>query len=172
MTAPQVDRQEPPLIADERPMLDAWLDYHRDTLLMKCAGLSDDQLKTRSAEPSSLSLLGLVRHMTDVERGWFRRGVAQESGPDVAPIYYSEDRPDGDFDSLDDTPVPEVFARFQSEIDKCRAAAANVPLDRVVQRRDEKFSVRWIYTHMIEEYARHNGHADLLRERIDGAVGD
>lgn len=172
MTASQIERHEPPLVAGERPMLDAWLEYHRDTLLMKCVGLTDDQLKTRSAEPSSLSLLGLVRHMTDVERGWFQRGVAQATGPDVAPIYYSEAQPDGDFDNLDDTPVDEVFSRYRAEVDCCRAAAAGVPLDRVVERRGERFSVRWIFTHMVEEYARHNGHADLLRERIDGAVGD
>jgi hypothetical protein len=130
MTAPQVERPQVPRVADERAMLEAWLDYHRATLLMKCAGLSDEQLKLRSAEPSTLSLLGLVRHLTDVERGWFRRGVGGQKGPEVEPIYYSDERPEGDIED------------------------------------------RWIYLHMIEEYARHNGHADLLRERIDGATGD
>ena len=157
-----------PRVTDERTMLDAWLDYHRATVLMKCAGLSDEQLKSRSAEPSTLSLLGLVRHLTDVERGWFRRGVGGEQGPDVQPIYYSDERPEGDFEDLDDLSPAAVFAAYREEVERCRAAAAGVSLDQVVGRQ----SVRWIYLHMIEEYARHNGHADLLRERIDGATGD
>jgi hypothetical protein len=106
--------------------------------------------------------------MTDVERSWFRRGVGDEHGPQVAPIYYSDERPDGDFDHLDDTPPAEVFAAYAEEVERCRAAAAGVPLDNL----RDGWSVRWIYLHMIEEYARHNGHADLLRERIDGATGD
>jgi hypothetical protein len=168
VSAPQVERPKVPLVADERTMLESWLDYHRATLLMKCAGLDDQQLKLHSAEPSTLSLLGLVRHMTEVERGWFRRGVGDETGPQVALIYSSKARPDGDFDDLDDTEPAAVFAAYADEVERCRAAAAGVPLDA---RRGE-YSVRWIYLHMIEEYARHNGHADLLRERIDGATGD
>ena len=168
MTAPEVERPEVPLVAGERAMLDAWLDYHRATLLVKCAGLRDEQLKLRSAEPSTLSLLGLVRHMTDVERGWFRRGVGRERGPQVAPIYYSDERPDGDFDEVDDADPAAAFAAYHDEVERCRAACAGVPLDEVAGQH----SVRWIYLHMIEEYARHNGHADLLRERIDGVTGD
>jgi uncharacterized damage-inducible protein DinB len=163
-----VERPEVPLIADERAMLDAWLEYHRAALLMKCADLSDDQLKLRSAEPSSLSLLGLVRHMTDVERGWFRRQVAGETGSEAQPLYYTDERPDSDFDDLDDTAPETVVATYREEVERCRAAAAPIPLDAVVG----EYSVRWIYLHMIEEYARHNGHADLLRERIDGKTGD
>jgi uncharacterized damage-inducible protein DinB len=168
VTAPQVERPDVPRVTDERTMLDAWLDYHRATLLMKCAGLSDEQLKVRSAEPSTLSLLGLVRHLTDVERGWFRRGVGGEQGPEVQPIYCSDERPEGDFEDLDDLSPAAVFAAYREEVERCRVAAADVPLDQVVGSQ----SVRWIYLHMIEEYARHNGHADLLRERIDGATGD
>jgi uncharacterized damage-inducible protein DinB len=167
MTA-QVERRQVPRVADERAMLEAWLDYHRATLLMKCAGLSDEQLKLRSAAPSTLSLLGLVRHMTDVERSWFRRGAGGQQGPEVGPIYYSDDRPEGDFEELDDPSPEAVFAAYREEVEHCRAAAAGVPLDQVAGKQ----SVRWIYLHMIEEYARHNGHADLLRERIDGATGD
>ncbi|HZD69152.1 MAG TPA: DinB family protein [Actinomycetes bacterium] len=166
MTTPQVQRPEVPLVADERTMLEFWLDYHRATLLMKCSGLSGEQLKLRSVEPSTLSLLGLVRHMTEVERGWFRRGVAGQKGPDVAPSYYSDERPDGDFDVADADPAAMLTA-YTEEVERCRAATAGIPLDKVVGRH----SVRWIYLHMIEEYARHNGHADLLRERIDGATG-
>ena len=168
MTALRVERPDVPRVTDERTMLDAWLDYHRATVLMKCAGLSDEQLKSRSAEQSTLSLLGLVRHLTDVERGWFRRGVGGEQGPDVQPIYYSDERPEGDFEDLDDLSPAAVFAAYREEVERCRAAAAGVSLDQVVGRQ----SVRWVYLHMIEEYARHNGHADLLRERIDGATGD
>ena len=168
MTAPHVERPRVPRVANERAMLDAWLDYHRATLLMKCAGLSDDQLRLRSAEPSTLSLLGLVRHLTDVERGWFRRGVGGQKGPEVGPIYYTDERPEGDFDDVDDAAPAAVFAAYAEEVERCRAAAVGVPLDQLVG----ESSVRWIYLHMIEEYARHNGHADLLRERIDGATGD
>src|SRR5438132_5952646 len=146
-------------------MLEAWLDYHRATLLMKCADLSASQLRLRSAEPSTLSLLGLVRHMTDVERAWFRRRVAGESRVEAGPIYYTEERPDGDFDDVDDTDPAAVFEAFTREVEYCRRVAGDAPLDRVVG----EHSVRWIYMHMLEEYARHNGHADLLRERIDGA---
>jgi uncharacterized damage-inducible protein DinB len=173
VTAQPEERIEPPLIADERTMLDAWLDYHRATVLMKCAGLSDAQLKLRSAEPSTLSLLGLVRHMTEVERSWFRRRIGGES---VAPQYYSDQNPDGDFDDVDAADVAAMFAAYAAEVEKCKAVAAGVTLDTLVGSTTSgsrgPFSVRWIYVHMIEEYARHNGHADLLRERIDGAKGD
>lgn len=162
-------RTEPPLVAVEREMLGAWLDYHRATLAMKCAGLTDDQLKERSAPPSSLSLLGLVRHMADVERSWFRRTLA---GEDAAPIYYSAERPDDDFDALDTAPTADVFATWRAECDRSRALAAAASLDATGDKRGETFSLRWIMVHMIEEYARHNGHADLLRESIDGTTGD
>ncbi|MDQ6672217.1 MAG: DinB family protein, partial [Chloroflexota bacterium] len=152
------------------------LDYHRATLLMKCAGLSEAQLKLRSAEPSTLSLLGLVRHMTEVERSWFRRRIAGEDAP---PLYYTEARRDDDFDAVDAADPTAMFATFNAEVERCRAIATHVSLDTVVEDKRvdppaerREFSVRWIYVHMIEEYARHNGHADLLRERIDGARGD
>jgi uncharacterized damage-inducible protein DinB len=156
-----------PPIADERTLLEAWLEFHRATLLLKCAGLSDRQLRDRSAPPSTLSLLGLVRHLTDVERAWFRRRLAGETGPAAAPLYRTEQRQDAAFYDVDLADVPATFAAYHEEVARCRAAAAGVPLDRVVGDR----SVRWIYLHLIEEYARHNGHADLLRERIDGAKG-
>lgn len=168
MVAPEVERPEVPLVADERAMLEAWLDYHRATLLVKCAGLSEVQLKLRAVEPSTLSLLGLVRHMTDVERGWFRRRIAGESSPEAGPLYYSDERPDGDFDDVEGADPVVTFTAYHEEIEHCRAAASGVSLDD----RAGDFSVRWIYVHMIEEYARHNGHADLLRERIDGSRGD
>ncbi len=168
---PATGRHDPPFVADERAMLDAWLDFHRATLLAKCEGLDDDQLRTRSVPPSSLSLLGLVRHMTEVERSWFRRTFA---GEDAGPLYYSEDNVDGDFDDVDTADVSADFVRFRQELETCRDVAARQGLDALGQHRrhDNDVSLRWIYVHMIEEYARHNGHADLLRERIDGVTGD
>jgi uncharacterized damage-inducible protein DinB len=167
-----VDRTDPEYILDERPMLERWLDFHRATLELKCAGLSPGQLVERSAPPSSLSLLGLVRHMADVERNWFQRCLA---GEDVPPIYYGPDDEDGDFDNTDPANVDADFATWHTECDRSRAnAAAFDSLDQVSlqQRHGGDVSLRWIFVHMIEEYARHNGHADLIRERIDGAVGE
>jgi uncharacterized damage-inducible protein DinB len=171
MTGPTVERPEVPRTGDERTLLDAWLDYHRATLLMKCAGLTDEQLRMRSAEPSTLSLVGLVRHMADVERGWFRRGVGNE---EAGPINYSDDDPDGDFDKIDTADVAHDLAVYQQEIERARQATAKAELDDTFGDDDPRgpISVRWVYLHMIEEYARHNGHADLLRERIDGVTGD
>src|ERR1700680_803037 len=129
MTAAPVERIDPPLVADERTMLETWLDYHRATLLIKCAGLSDVQLKLRSAEPSALSLLGLIRHMTEVERAWFRRRIAGEAAP---PLYYTQAWRDGDFEDLDDADPATMFAAFNAEVEACRAVAAGVTLDPVV----------------------------------------
>jgi uncharacterized damage-inducible protein DinB len=170
-TAPIITRTQPPPIADERTSLDAWLDFHRETLLMKCAGLTPEQLKQRSVEPSSMSLLGLVRHMTEVERGWFRRRVA---GEDVDFQYSSEADPDGEFDNVDTADAEADFAAYTEEIARARDAAAGRSLDGTFfhSRQKVDMDLRWVYVHMIEEYARHNGHADLLRERIDGVTGD
>jgi uncharacterized damage-inducible protein DinB len=171
-TAPEIDRRHEPTVADERAMLEGWLDYHRDTLLFKCQGLSAEQLKRRSVEPSSLSLLGLVRHMADVERGWFRRRVGGEA--DLPRLYYDDANPDGEFDDVDAADPEADFATFRAEVASACAAAAGHTLDEtfVHERTGNEISVRWVYLHMIEEYARHNGHADLLRERIDGVTGD
>ncbi len=151
-------------------MLDAWLDFHRQTLLSKCSGLTAEQLRQRASPPSNLSLLGLVRHMTEVERAWFRRRVA---GEDVGYLYSSEADPDGEFDHVGTADAEQDFAAYLREIDLARQAAAGRDLDETFfdSRHNAQMSVRWVYVHMIEEYARHNGHADLLRERIDGATG-
>jgi hypothetical protein len=169
-TAPDVDRVDPPYAADERAMLQGWLDYHRQTLRWKCTGLTHQQLATRSVEPSTLSLLGIVRHMVDVERWWFR---CEFRGEDIDLRFGPEGNPTGDFDDLDDTPAAEVLAAHELEAAAADAAVADAALDdRFVGRRGRDSTLRWAYLHMIEEYARHNGHADLLRERIDGATGD
>jgi hypothetical protein len=169
--APDVTREEPPAVADERQMLDGWLDYHRQTLLMKCAGLAAEQLRRRAVEPSTMSLLGLVRHMSEVERSWFCRRVA---GRDVPFIYVSDEEPDADFDGVDTADAQTDLGIFDAEVARAREVVEGLPLDYVFHhvRRDIDMSLRWVYVHMIEEYARHNGHADLLRERIDGRTGD
>jgi uncharacterized damage-inducible protein DinB len=164
------DRIDPPFVAGERAMLESWLEYHRATLAWKCEGLDDGQLRERAVPPSPLSLLGLVRHMADVERSWFRRVLG---GENVPGIYWTDDDPDGDFDNVDAADVQEAFATWRAECEHARRnAAAADSLDVTGQRRGEAVTLRWILVHMIEEYARHNGHADFLRERIDGAVGD
>jgi uncharacterized damage-inducible protein DinB len=171
--APNVDRQPEPYLGDERTMLDGWLEYHRQTLLLKCAGLTPAQLATASVEPSRLTLLGLVRHMAEVEQWWFRRRFA---GQDLPDLYCPDTSPDGDFDDIDSANAEADFATFHTEVELARAAATGHSLDETFIRRrrtgDQEMNLRWIYVHMIEEYARHNGHADLIRERIDGVTGD
>jgi uncharacterized protein DUF664 len=164
-------RTDPPYVAAERAALDGWLDYQRATLLWKCDGLTPEQLVMRSAEPSTMSLLGLVRHMAEVERGWFRQFVA---GEDVPDLYGRPDDIDVDFDEPDPARADEDFATFRAEVEACREVAARYDLEHRSRskRRDFDIDLRWVYIHMIEEYARHNGHADLLRERIDGVIGD
>lgn len=171
-TAPTPPRTEPRIAADERAALESWLDYQRATLLTKCAGLDGEQLARRSVEPSSLSLLGLVRHMTEVERAWFRYRLAGQT--ELAAVYCDEQHPDGDFDLTDAARAEPDFAAFAAECAAADAAARDRSLDQtfVHPRTGETYDLRWVYLHMIEEYARHNGHADLLRERIDGVTGD
>jgi hypothetical protein len=170
-TAPEVNRRDEPAAVGEREMLEGWLDYHRETLLVKCQGLTAEQLRTRSVPPSSLSLLGLVRHMTEVERWWFRRRFA---GEDVTGLFWTKASPDGDFDDVDTAEPAVDFAAFVAEVDAARRTADGRGLDETFPhpRAQQELSLRWVYCHMIEEYARHNGHADLLRERIDGVTGD
>jgi uncharacterized damage-inducible protein DinB len=165
------NRIPPAFIGDERAMLDSWLEWHRGTLAVKCAGLSEEQLRERSVPPSTMSLLGLVRHMAHVERAWFRHVLNDE---DVPLLYTKDINPDADFDDVDTASAEEAFATWQAEIEHARRLSAEVSLDAVGkrQRRGQDCSHRWILVHMIEEYARHNGHADLLRERIDGATGE
>ncbi|MDC0770595.1 DinB family protein [Streptomyces sp. HD] len=167
------ERREPANTAGERTMLEGWLDYHRQTLAWKCEGLTDAQLRTASVEPSELSLMGLVRHMAEVERGWFRKVLTAE---DPGPIYYTDEDQDGEFHLSESDTWAEAYATWQSEIETARRNAARFDLDDLSEgksrRTGEQFNLRWIYTHMIEEYARHNGHADLVRERLDGATGD
>ena len=171
-TAPAPERTEPERLTDERASLEQWLDYHRATLLVKCAGLDEQQLKRRPLPPSRLSLLGLVRHLTEVERSWFRMHAAQ------LDLEFPYD-PDGiglDFEEIDSADAAADLDAFRAECAASRAAVAALSLEDVVPGRgdhpERTRNIRWIYVHMIEEYARHNGHADLLREAIDGQTGE
>ncbi len=171
-TAPQVARTDPPMVAGERDALEAWLDYHRATLLAKCQGLTGEQLARRAAAPSSLSLLGLVRHMAEVERWWFRRQSAGQS--ELGDLFCSEEYPDGEFDLTDASRAAADFATFTAECELARRSSTGRSLDETFPhpRRGTPIDLRWVYVHMIEEYARHNGHADILREQIDGVTGE
>jgi uncharacterized damage-inducible protein DinB len=167
---PPVTRPDVPRSGDERPMLTAWLDFQRATLLWKCEQLDGAALARRGVPPSSLSLLGLVRHMTLVEWSWFSRVFARDGQP--APVATDQDR-DADFNDLDPMRAMDDIAAFQRQCDVSRAVTdAAEDLDAMAASTRRRVSLRWILVHMIEEYARHNGHADLLREQIDGAVGE
>lgn len=168
-----MDRIDPPLHGPERESLLTWLDYHRATLEMKCADLDPDQLCARAVPPSPMSLIGLVRHMAEVERGWFGRLLADSDMKETPPIYCSESNRDGDFDDVDPAAVEEDMAVWLEECRRSDEIVSSLDLDetRTSAGRGE-ISVRWVLTHMVEEYARHNGHADLLREVVDGRTGD
>ena len=157
-----------PLVGDDRPILEGFLAWERSTLLTICAGLTGEQLVRRAVAPSNLTLLGLVRHLAKVERIWFRSRVA---GEDVGPMYDPVLGKDADFDDLVVERAPEDFARFTAECRLADAAVAGLPFDTTCTVGDETYSLRLVYVHMIAEYSRHNGHADLLRELIDGTTG-
>ena len=162
-------RTEPPFLLGERAMLEAWLEFHRTTLLLKCEGLDDAGRKARVVPSSKLSLHGLVRHMGEVERSWFRRTLLSQ--PDAPPLWADPNIEDSELVPLHDANWELDVAAWQEECRRSREAAAAFDLDDTGLRRGEPCSLRWIYVHMIEEYARHNGHADLIRELVDGAVG-
>jgi hypothetical protein len=159
-----------PRVGDERETLTAYLDWHRETLELKCAGVPPERLSDRGVPPSGLSLHGLVRHLAGAERWWFRM---QFAGEDVALPYYSDDDPNQDFDGLDGD-VAEDLAAWRAECERSReivARAASLDETGILRSSGKPISLRRILVHMIAEYARHNGHADLLRERLDGATG-
>ena len=162
-------REEPPFLLDERQMLEAWLEFHRTTLLLKCEGLDDAGRKGRPVPTSKLSLHGLLRHMAEVERNWFRRVLLRDS--DAPYIWFDPVVDDSELVPLDDADWEADVAAWQAECGASRKAAAAHKLDDIGLRHGKPCSLRWIYVHMIEEYARHNGHADLIRELVDGKVG-
>ncbi|MER7582173.1 DinB family protein [Kitasatospora sp. NPDC097691] len=151
-------------------MLRGFLDFHRATLAMKCEGLDDEQLRQRSSPPSTLTLLGLVRHMAEVERTWFRRVI---DGEDVPLVWSAEGDYQAAYDATGATRA-EAFAAWQAEVEHSRRielAAESLDVTGYQARWDAEVSLRLVMLHLIHEYARHNGHADFLREGIDGVVG-
>ncbi|MFI6651350.1 DinB family protein [Streptomyces sp. NPDC050529] len=162
-------RVHPSKVADDRASLTSFLDYQRATLAMKCQGLTSEQLKHKAVPTSGLSLLGLVRHAAEVERSWFRLVLNSEK---LTALWPRVDGVFGEF-HVDDADVDEAFALWRDACEVSRAVAGAIePLDSAVEFRGESISLRYVLMHMIEEYARHNGHADLLREAIDGVVGE
>ncbi|NUK26873.1 DinB family protein [Streptomyces lunaelactis] len=164
------ERIGPPLLGGERETVRAFLDFHRATLAMKCDGLSDEDLRRQSMPPSTLSLLGLVRHMAEVERTWFRRVI---NGEDV-PLVWSDE---GDYQVAYDASAStrsDAFGAWQREVEHSRRIeekAESLDVTGYQPRWGEQVSLRLVMLHMVHEYARHNGHADFLREGIDGTVG-
>ena len=158
-------------LGDERATLTEFLRCQRLTLQLKCDGLDAGQLARRAVEPSTMSLLGLVRHMAEVERAWFRRRFA---GLDVPKRYQTDADPDADFNEATAAPavVAAAWAAWREEIAFAEQFTRDHDLGYIGRDSEgEPVSLRELLVHMIEEYARHNGHADLLRERIDGRVG-
>jgi uncharacterized damage-inducible protein DinB len=178
-TLSAADRVRPPWRADEVTTLRAFLDYHRDTLRWKCAGLTQQQL-AQAPPPSDMALGGLMKHLALVESDWFEDTFA--GGSPMSPFDTVDWEADPDWEwrtARDDTPE-ELFALFDEAVRRADAvideALAGLGLDAESQNKDRRegtlFSLRRILVHMIEEYARHNGHADLIRQSIDGATGE
>ncbi|MCU1361239.1 MAG: Mini-circle protein [Ilumatobacteraceae bacterium] len=170
MTDPP-DRPEPQWSTDERTTLVEFLQYQRDTLQRQAFGLTDAQGATASAGPSMLTVTGLIRHMTEVERNWFRRCFNDEP---IQPEYYTDERPDGDLEVEPTMSLADTIRTWRAEMALCEAIVSDVDdmgqLSSGRTRHGFQPNMRWILVHMIEEYARHCGHADLIRERIDGAT--
>jgi uncharacterized damage-inducible protein DinB len=155
---------------NEKENLVAYLAFYRLTVEMKCDGLDAEQMARRSVEPSTMSLLGLIRHMADVERSWFRRHL---SGEDVAYVYRTDEDRDADWNgaTADDEVVAEAWRSWREECAFSDAFIAAHDMDLIVETANRRLALRDVVVHMIEEYARHAGHADLIRERIDGRTG-
>jgi len=154
---------------DEKTTLLAFLGHQRNFLIRKASGLTEDQVRIAACPPSDLTLLGLVRHLADVERGWAKRGIA---GMDVPSLFSSDDDVDGDFHPSPEATMADALAVFQSEAEDADEIYRRAGLDDIERSERGFYSVRWILIHLIEEFARHLGHADLIREAIDGQTGE
>jgi hypothetical protein len=165
----ETDRVPEPGDGDERSVLAGWLAFHRNALEAKCAGLTAEQLAARSAEPSTMSLLGLVRHLTEMERayGVWANGCACE----LVTVWgeYADGGPEHDFDT-DASQVEKSMRVWRDEMASTDGTIKGLALDDAGGANGR--SVRWNLHKLVGEYARHNGHADLIRERIDGATGE
>jgi hypothetical protein len=163
-------RKVGPDYGPERVLVETILDFHRGTLLWKAAGLTPEQLTAKAGGASQLTILGIVRHLARVERFWWRIVATQTAD---GPLYEGTDDPDADFNGGDATTADDDLATLRAEIAAARAAVAEMSLDQEFPSNDDgPMSLRWVYLHMIQEYARHNGHVDILRESIDGLTGE
>ena len=161
------ERTMPEGSSDERSLLDGWLDYYRATLLAKCDGLTGQQLITRSCEPSPLSLIGLVRHMTEMERVYGHR-LADWS---ISWLYCTDENEEGDIEAVTAAGAAADLETFRAHCARTRQIMAAHQLDDTFGKKNLA-TLRWFYLYLIKEYARHLGHADLLRERVDGVTGE
>ena len=163
-----MERVAEPKMDAEAELLRGWLQFHRNALAAKCEGMSDEQLVAQSAPPSTLSLLGLVRHLTEMETHYLVHAL---SGVDRGFVYCTKDDPEADIENLDVGMVRESISRWEEAIGEADLLLTAQPdLDADVAT--GWGSVRWHLIKVIQEYARHNGHADILRERIDGTRGE
>ena len=165
-------RTDGPMTGDERAVLDHWLDLYRDTVLLKIAALDADQLACRAVPPSPMSLIGIVRHLTEVEAYWLRVVLLDEQ--EVPDYYCTPASPDGDFDDITPATAAADVAAYSAELTTTRSntrgwSNLNSPVRGL--RRGKPVNLRWILIHLVEEYARHLGHMDLLREAVDGRTG-
>ncbi|HEX5016678.1 MAG TPA: DinB family protein [Actinomycetes bacterium] len=169
-SSPTVERRFVPDEGDERTLLNAFLEFHRETFLWKCSGLTGEQLATRSVSSTDMTLLGLIRHLTDVERHWLRDVAVGES---IESRYWDKPDRDSDFLHIDAAAAEADYVAYIEEVEICRENQG-IDLDATIDAPNgrDRFTFRWILIHLIEEYARHNGHADLIREAIDGATGE
>ena len=165
-------RSDGPMTGAERAVLDHWLDLYRNTVLLKIAGLDAEQLAHRALPPSSMSLVGLVRHLTEVEAYWLRVVLLDEQ--DVPDYYCTQNSRDGDFDDVSAATAASDVATYRTEVERTRAKQAgwaDLGTPVLGLRKGKPVNLRWVLVHLIEEYARHLGHMDLLREAIDGRTG-
>ncbi|MEV0648149.1 DinB family protein [Phytomonospora sp. NPDC050363] len=170
MSTPPDERPRGEMTGGESEVLTGFLEFQRETLAWKCAGLSDDQLRANAVASSTLSLLGLVRHATNVERGWFHEVLG---GGEFSRALDLDNRGDADFDEVDTADVAGSMAAWRAERERSVATVAGLGLDATGRTPwGEECSLRWVLVHMTQEYARHNGHADLIREALDGVVGE
>jgi Protein of unknown function (DUF664) len=161
------ERTMPEGLSDERSLLDGWLDYYRATLLAKCDGLTGRQLIVRSCEPSPMSLIGLVRHMTEMERVYGHR-LADRG---ISFLYCTDGNEDGDFEAVTAAGTAADLETFRAHCARTRQVMAAHQLGETFGTMNS-YTLRWSYLYLIKEYARHLGHADLLRERLDGVTGE
>lgn len=171
-----IRRTDPPAKADEKTMLVAFLDYYRASLILKSEGLTDEQARMCAVPPSDLNITGLIRHMAEVERAWFQRWFVENG---AKPLFYGDHDEDGDIHTGPNDTLANAIAAWEGEVKRSRELTATAQPDDAArhiatepQRSGFQPNLRWILIHMIEEYARHCGHADLLRQCIDGVVGD